>query len=567
MTDFQSPRNWRRIFAILAFLMVLLLLGASLAFIYGGPSIRKWRALQLSAKAGKLFAAKDYASAQQAAVAAYQLSPANPEVQRTVGKILVQLGHPQAIDLFRSLYTVGLANTEDKILYAQLLVREQDLTEAEEVLRSVIKNEPQNKEALILHARVVLMQGEFDTAEKEMKALLVKNPDNLEMQVSLGRLLALSPDPVRQKEGIEILKKLALNKDKSGLDALKYLLRIPQVEPVERQEWMIAIENHPLTDQDAKLLGADWEVHFDPTKANEVYTRLMKEYGNSSPDELREFGGWLNQHGQYDRVLRLFSKDKALSRRDYFLIWVDAMAGLGEWQDVEKTLQNPHLPLEAPFIALFRGRAAAALNAPAQATLYYHKAISDAKRDSKVLWYLAGYFQQIGRQEFTKEALAILLKNPTTARAGYQALLALAAQKRDTAEVASILSEMHLRWPKDDAVENDKRYFSLLLGKDVNQEKEARQFVQEDPASLPFRTTLALLLLKRSKPQEALLVYKDLRVDWPKMNPELRAIYAAVLEANGLHDEALQIASGLTENMLYKQERDLLVTVFLRQIN
>ncbi|MEO6054798.1 MAG: tetratricopeptide repeat protein [Chthoniobacterales bacterium] len=567
--DYQQPRSWRNFFAGVAVILVLFLLGASLAIIYGGPSIRNWRALQLSAKAGKLFISKDYVAAQQAAIAAYQLSPANPEVQRTVGKILAGLGHPQAIELYRALDAGGLANTQDQLFYAGLLVQQQDLTEAADVLQKVFKAEPENNEAHALNAKVLLMQGKFAESEVELRDILSKNPGNQDVLVLLGRLLAVSPDPAKRAEGVEILKKMAKSKEKAGLAALKYLLRIPQGDPAETREWMIAIENHPLSDEDARLLAADWEVHFDPSKSKEVYSRLMKEFGNAPPEQLRDFGGWLNQHQQYDLVLRLFSKDTALSRRDYFLIWLDAEAGLGEWGEVTRVLQNtkPAPPLEAPFISLFRGRAAAALNDPAQAALFYRKAITDAKRDAKIIWYLAGYFKQIGMPEYTKEALTLLLRSPTTARAGYQALLALAAQKRDTVAVVSILTEMHLRWPKDDSVENDQRFFSLLLGKATNQETEAQQLITQDPASLPFRTTLALLYLKQSKPKDALNVYKDLRVDWPQMNPELRAIYAAVLEANGMHDDAIQVASGITENMLYKQERDLLVSVFLRQLN
>src|SRR5262245_59010905 len=112
---------WRKIIAITAVSLTLLLAAGAVAFIYARPSIQKWRAVQLSEKAEKLFDAKNYAEAQKKAIAAYQLDPANPEIQRTVGKILAHIGHPQAIDLFRSLYEDGKANGEDKLFYAQLL--------------------------------------------------------------------------------------------------------------------------------------------------------------------------------------------------------------------------------------------------------------------------------------------------------------------------------------------------------------------------------------------------------------------------------------------------------------
>ncbi|MEO6848868.1 MAG: hypothetical protein ABI443_14075 [Chthoniobacterales bacterium] len=563
-SDPSGPRNWRKIFAITAAVLMLLLLGASLTLIYGGPSIRKWYALRLSAEAEKLFAEKNYPAAQSKALAAYRLCSTNSRVQRTVGTILASFGYPQAIDLFHTLYVNSLANTADKVLYARLLQESGEASKSEIVLRDVLQGSPDNLDAGIMLAKVLLVQGDNAGTEAQLRAVLAKHPENVEAHVLLGRLLALSPDPTKQAEGVDILKKLAAAKDKTSLDALKYLLRISHNNTPQVREWVQALENHPLKDEDAKLLAADWEIRFDPSKTDVVYARLMEAKETDSPEELQELGRWMNQHAQYERVLKLFPLKTALSRRDCFLIWLDAKGGLSEWKGIQTILKTERIPLEESFVWLFRGRASAALNESSDADVYYNKAINAAFREPKILWYLAGYFHEIGNIDFSKKSLTALTQNPVTARAGYKALLVLAAEQRDTTGILSILKEMRRRWPQDKAIENDQRYFMLLTGSGSNQEKDIRKLVESDPASLPFETTLALYFLKNGKSKEALDVYKDLRIEWASVNPGLRVVYCAVLEANGFHGKALEIAMDIPLNSLRMEEKAILVPIIQR---
>ena len=76
--------------------------------------------------------------------------------------------------------------------------------------------------------------------------------------------------------------------------------------------------------------------------------------------------------------------------------------------------------------------------------------------------------------------------------------------------------------------------------------------------SLPHRTTLALAWYRLKDPARALQVYQGGDYDWSLALPSNRAVYAAVLAANGKRQEARQLAQSLSPDRLRKEEQALI---------
>ena len=86
----------------------------------------------------------------------------------------------------------------------------------------------------------------------------------------------------------------------------------------------------------------------------------------------------------------------------------------------------------------------------------------------------------------------------------------------------------------------------------------AIQLVNQFPSYLSHRTTLALAALRMNEPAAALDVYKGLDVKWELAPMRFKAIYAAVLNANGQKEEALKIIQSLRPETLRLEEQQLI---------
>ncbi|HVY70756.1 MAG TPA: hypothetical protein VHH73_12570, partial [Verrucomicrobiae bacterium] len=149
------------------------------------------------------------------------------------------------------------------------------------------------------------------------------------------------------------------------------------------------------------------------------------------------------------------------------------------------------------------------------------------------------------------------------ARAAYAALIRLAEESRNTARLRDLIKEIAARYPEDREPVNDLAYLDLLLQTDLPQAtQKARELVEKYPHVLAFRTTLALANLRNKEFTAARLAYSGVEVDWSLALPGWRAVYAAVLGANGLRDEARRVASAIPLDRLKVEER-LLVQPFL----
>jgi hypothetical protein len=184
--------------------------------------------------------------------------------------------------------------------------------------------------------------------------------------------------------------------------------------------------------------------------------------------------------------------------------------------------------------------------------------------------------------------------------------LRLAQRSGDTKKIHAVLADMLKIWPNDAAVQNDEGYTRLLLmsakrehGATSNEKREkeneenaerptpnaqrptsaapitnneelitlsalAEKLVEKNPRSLPHRTFLALVRLKRNRAADALAVYENITVARGALTPSALAVHAAVLAANGRKDEARAEAEQIKNDNLLPEERALFGQVEVR---
>jgi hypothetical protein len=86
----------------------------------------------------------------------------------------------------------------------------------------------------------------------------------------------------------------------------------------------------------------------------------------------------------------------------------------------------------------------------------------------------------------------------------------------------------------------------------------AQKLVEEEPASLPHRTLLALAMLKQDRPYSALALYREVAVPPNAVSPSTVAVHAAVLAASGQAESAKSEAEKIPMDKLLPEERQLI---------
>lgn len=173
--------------------------------------------------------------------------------------------------------------------------------------------------------------------------------------------------------------------------------------------------------------------------------------------------------------------------------------------------------------------------------------------------WLARYAEKCGELDTAKKALRSLITILQNPRPAFQELERLTELSGSTRELRDLLAEMVRRWPKEVALQNDHAYLNLLLGAEPGPAREtAEQLMNQFPESLPYRTTFALALWRQQDFAGALRAYAGRDYDWSQALIPQRAVYAAVLAANGRTNEARQLARSLPPDRLRAEELALI---------
>lgn len=279
---------------------------------------------------------------------------------------------------------------------------------------------------------------------------------------------------------------------------------------------------------------------------------------SDAEDEV-ELGRWLNQNGLYEETVLLADPKLAQKRRDLFLIWVDALAVTNQWSRLKGILKDPNIPLDSFLRHLFLARVYAEEGDFRRTDIEWSKVRLNSESDPEKLWFLVDYSEKLGLVPQAQETLEHLTELPGDTRKAYGKWLVLEQRQGNVTGMNEVLGRMSEYYAKDDAVLNDFLYTNFLLKKDVKSSLERVIKLQKtDPNLLAYRITLALGYMRVNEPQKALMLFEGFKVPWGEVRPGWRAVFVAVLRANGLDEAANKIVDGLSPRSLVPEGRKLL---------
>jgi len=483
------------------------------------------------------------------------------------------------------------------------------------------KDSPASAADWLLAAQVARQKNETNEARKLAQKVLddSRADERTQFQAALLTLAIATPenaDAASIEAAWARLSKLAEGKTKAALDALVVLAQdalsrpggtgsvpsnslVPspskkkddthhggQAQVVPPNDLVRALENHPLAKTPHRLLALDLQMHADPTQRDALISRAIADWKNADAASLVALATWLDGKGEYQRQLDTIPLERALQSRDLFLQHLDALGALDRWSEIKQLLESEHFPLDEVVQRMYIARCNARLGEKTASENNWKRALEAAGGDSGKLMTLAEYAERNGANEIAEVTYATATNESPKLRAAWQGRLRLAQSSGGTKKIHAVLAGMLTIWPNDNAIQNDEAYMRLLLlfpggtGSVPSGQKDdthhggqaqvvppseelngiehlAEKLVQQNPTSLPHRTLLALARLEQHRPAAAIDVYSNIKVAPNTLSPSALVVHAAVLEANGHHDDAMTEAQ-IPADKLLPEERDLI---------
>jgi hypothetical protein len=586
----EELRLWRYKRRIWLVVVLLFALGILAAFFGARPAsnaIKAWQARRHANHAFAYINNEQWNDAQREAIAAYQLRPSEPQALRAVARFLSRVREPEALDFWKQLQNRQSLTREDRRDEVAVALAGNDLSVAELALKDLLtrKDSPASAADWLLAAQVAQQKSETNEARKFAQKVLddSRADERTQFQAALLTLGLGSPEDA-DASSIDAawarLRKLAQGKTKAALVALVALAQHALSLPPETADpaalnvpdLVRSLENHPLAKAPHKLLALDLQMHANPTQREALISRAIADWKNADAASLVALAMWLDGKSEYQRQLDTIPLNRALQSRDLFLQHLDALGALDRWSEIKQLLESEHFPLDEVVQRMYVARCNARLGEKTASENNWKRALEAAGGDSGKLITLAEYAERNGANEIAEVAYASATNESPKLRAAWQGRLRLAQASGGTRKIHAVLTGMLAIWPNDSAIQNDEAYIRLLLlfsdsrndeARMTNDEtlKEieqlARKLVEQNPRSLPHRTLLALARLKQHRPAAALDVYSNTKVAPNTLSPSALVVHAAVLEANGHHEDAMTEAQVPPDKLLL-EERDLI---------
>lgn len=523
--------------------------------------IQQRRATKLITSGQQRLQQSDLGGAALEAQLALQLSPGNPAALRLLAQALTQDNNlAPALQVWARLLQTDAAQPADQRTYIELSLRSGAAEAAGKEIQKLLRTAPEHPVSLWLASQWFNLINNSTQALQYAALAALRDPTNRQYMAFLSRLQYDTPEEPARSTARANLWKRAEDKDAVGLEALTFLAQRRELNAEERALLVTRLQEHPARTVMHQLLALNLRMVGVSAKAREaILSEAIVSFRTAPPEDRVRFALWLIQNHASERVLEALPEPEALTRKDFFLPYMDALADLKRWQELDQLLTLPKLPIEPAYIHAYRARCALELKKPGQATGYLQAALTAATGNSEQLYWLARYSESCGEVAVAKQALRTLIPAVNNPLPAYRELARLTERTGTTGELREVFSDMARRWPEDNAIQNDSAYLNALLGQEVASARStAARLMTQFPDNLPFRTTLALACYRQREFPAALQAYANKNFPWQQALPNQRAVYAAVLAANNRTSDARQMLVELPLGRLREEEQMLI---------
>ena len=286
----QLARRKRRIIVIGSVVLVLAILFSVFGRRPAGHAIRAWQAQRHAQKAFASIDKEQWDDARSEAMAAFQLSPDQPEALRAVARYLTRLHSIEALDFWKALSRKTSLTRPDVRDEAMIAIIAGDVALADTAVDELIDSHAEPADWL-LAAQLAIQKNLPDEAKSYLEKIVADSraTESEQFRATLLQLSLAANSPSERANALTRLGKLAEGKTATSLDALVVLAQNALSAPADSSDstrneagrLASALENHPLAKAKHKLLAFDLRMHADPTQREQLIARAIADWKDS----------------------------------------------------------------------------------------------------------------------------------------------------------------------------------------------------------------------------------------------------------------------------------------------
>src|SRR5229473_2367593 len=388
----RSPCSSRSRGIVWSLILVVLLTVA-----LGTKPVYHWlkaRRAEQFAAAGDAFAqAGKWNDAAQKYRAALQLDPLGYRGLEGGARLATRLGRPEAVDLWEQVYELPQCTTADRQEYGELLVKLDRLNVAQRIIERLLKSDPDTR-TLDLASRYSQKMGDSAKAIEFARLAVKRSPNDSAARFQLADLLAQTTDLAQRAEARKLLWQITGTDGIYKRPAIEALARAPELSGEERNRVLEALNTLSPPNITGALLASDLRIQLHPEDADRIYDETIARWSRGEMADSIQLARWLNLHEQPERVLALFSLERALKNNQLFLTRLDALGILQRWNEIEELLSRSDLSFDPSVVESFRARTAQERNATLDAELHWNHAVALAVGDPLKLRFVANFAER-----------------------------------------------------------------------------------------------------------------------------------------------------------------------------
>lgn len=483
VTSGRSRRlAWREVKKRLPIVVAIIVVAGVLTAGVGIAMRRAWRsqeALRLAEQGGHLLDQEDWEGAGICARAARSLRPEYPEVQRAMADFVMRAGGDAhgAISILQKLVSGPGASLDDRarLMAAHLKNGSPEVARAiYEQMPAADQKQPPVREQL---ADILRVEGRAEEAARVLRAALEDDDGNPESRVKLAVLKIKSEAfSEREKASVDDIWRIASDRGRAGIRAIEVLATQIELNGNDPKRLMQLADAHPSLPPRVRYQVLAAFVRAHPLEKDAVVRSQLASNAGKPVSQWPPFLRWLAALGRDTEIVRILPERLALSSRELFSIWAEALLATGGAQRLQGVLtRGDMVPVDAVSRLVLLAECAAKTGARPEEVIKRIETVYQAGEGRRA--HSAGIFRvtQLAEASAHWDTAAIgyaqLAKlNPSATIEMLEKVYEMNMRQRKGDAMLAVARDMHNQQPENVRYQKRITYLNLLLGIGIEKE-------------------------------------------------------------------------------------------------
>jgi hypothetical protein len=522
--------------------------------------IKVIRATSLIKQAKVALESKDCVKAIEKTRAAFHLNSKNKGILPLLAQITVEGNYAPGFSIYDSIFNSASQSSEDTERYIEIC---QQLSLHEKAFKAFgnLKSKDQTPRIYELIIQICKDRRELERLKAYIEQAyerypqvesiqfqyalyliyLDANKDSTTAQSLLWKLIHASQAHIRLSAVLNLTNHFLLN-DFQKLQLKKIVLEEPEPKALQDQ-----------------LFKYELEMRLLPSKKNECIQKIIDNFNTYEGKNLLDAARWLRQHNKNAFLVEVLPQKNVFRNQQLLLVYLDALAILGAWEQVDSLLCDQNIDLDPLLKRLFKIRTALVLQKTDMMAIEWKALLVETSKNAEALLKIGNYFENLTLWDYAIEAYEAALIYGNYNSIVVEKLIQISSLNNSIAKVSQSLKKLIQKSPNNDNLKNYILYLQLLLNEATESTyKEALLLSEKYPENIAFKTTLALAYLKQGRSLKALMLYPSSLKEWKETKPNWNAVFMAVLQANHKETEAGLLMLKTNIAVLSREEKELI---------